>query len=156
MAFLWRVVFIFLQKRNLLLRYSKPDIQPNPDVVHENVEKEKVSCNSYSRGREDRVDDRIPAALCLIERADAAFAEIQDETDDEQEDADATEDPFVVSVQRVCERSREAHGAEPKEYEDHRAKAAERRCDDRNADDAENFTNLHKASLRIVKVHGLL
>lgn len=99
--------------------------------MHDDVQEERISCSCGDEGEENGVDALIASSLRLIERAHAATTKMHHEADAQEQETNTTEDPLVVSIERIGERPGEAHSTEAQKDKDHRTEAAEGSGDDR-------------------------
>ena len=98
-----------------------PQPQPNPCIVHDNVQEKDVSKCTYDQRNENRIDDFIAPLLCLVERAYSFASVIKENAQHQKYDTKPPKQPLVASIQCIGQRRTKRHSAKSKQDDNDRA-----------------------------------
>lgn len=93
---------VFIKKAPSFGQGLFPNQKPDTEVVHDDVQKKKISEDPDNHSKSYVIDDLIPASFHIIERTDASLSiQIVCEGSEKRHESDTAKYPFVIAIKNI-------------------------------------------------------
>src|SRR3989338_6046133 len=102
-----------------------PDAEPHAGILDDHIKENEIPRDTCGKRDRHDIDDFVAAFFRFVYRAYPLLApQVPYDRDHEQDETCGSKQPAILPVERVGKRCREGDGAESKENDDNRRKAA--------------------------------